>query len=159
MLFCGECFISVVCLLPIILRRDNCTFIDYLKRLANERFEFTAFNLIQILRMLTLKQLSSRPSENSKLKFYNGIFPNIVIRWRSHISTQFLSKTTRSYDLCHGVQNPFHMRPMTSIFSTGQMRDGSGFYSRQMPHYVELNRGQMPRGLPGGGGGDDRAWN
>ena len=38
MLFCAECFISVVCLLPIILRRDNCAFIDYFKRLANERF-------------------------------------------------------------------------------------------------------------------------
>ena len=25
--------------------------------------------------------------------------------------------------------------------------------SRQMPHYVELNRGQMPEGCPGGGGG------
>ena len=37
---------------------------------------------------------------------------------------------------------------MISIFSTGQMPDGPGFYSRQMPHYVELNRGQMP----GGGG-------
>ena len=36
-----------------------------------------------------------------------------------------------------------------------------GFYSRQMPHYVEPNRGQMPGGYPGGGGGggDDRAWN
>ena len=34
--------------------------------------------------------------------------------------------------------------------------DGSGFYSRQMPHYVELNRGQMPGGCPGE---DDRAWN
>ena len=30
------------------------------------------------------------------------------------------------------------------------MPDGSGFYSRQMPHYVELNRGQMPGGCPGG---------
>ena len=39
---------------------------------------------------------------------------------------------------------------MTSIFSTGQMPDGSGFHSRQMPHYVELNRGQMPGGCPGG---------
>ena len=38
MLFCAECFISVVCLLPIILRRDNCAFIDYFKRLANKRF-------------------------------------------------------------------------------------------------------------------------
>ena len=37
------------------------------------------------------------------------------------------------------------------------MPDGSGFYSRQMPHYVEPNRGQMPGGCPGGG--DDRAWN
>ena len=44
------------------------------------------------------------------------------------------------------------MRPLTSIFSTGQMPDGSGFYSRQMPHYVEPNRGQMPGGCPGGGG-------
>ena len=43
------------------------------------------------------------------------------------------------------------MRPLTSIFSTGQMPDGSGFYSRQMPHYVEPNRGQMPGGCPGGG--------
>ena len=47
----------------------------------------------------------------------------------------------------------FYTRPMTSIFSTGQMPNGSGFYSRQMPHYVELNRGQMPRGCPGGGAG------
>ena len=41
------------------------------------------------------------------------------------------------------------------------MPDGPGFYSRQMPHYVELNRGQMPGGSPGGGGGaeDDRASN
>ena len=39
------------------------------------------------------------------------------------------------------------------------MPDGLGFYSRQMPHYVELNRGQMPGGCPEGGGGDDRAWN
>ena len=38
MLFCAERFISVVCLLPIILCRDNCAFIDYFKRLANERF-------------------------------------------------------------------------------------------------------------------------
>ena len=38
MLFCAERFISVVCLLPIILRRDNCAFIDYFKRLTNERF-------------------------------------------------------------------------------------------------------------------------
>ena len=30
------------------------------------------------------------------------------------------------------------------------MPDGLGFYSRQMPHYVELNRGQMPGGCPGG---------
>ena len=37
-LFCAERFTSVVCLLPIILRRDNCAFIDYFKRLANERF-------------------------------------------------------------------------------------------------------------------------
>ena len=36
--FCAECSISVVCLLPIILCRDNCAFIDYFKRLANERF-------------------------------------------------------------------------------------------------------------------------
>ena len=42
------------------------------------------------------------------------------------------------------------MRPLTSIFSTGQMPDGPGFYSRQMPHYVEPNRGQMPGGFPGG---------
>ena len=39
---------------------------------------------------------------------------------------------------------------MTSIFLTGQMSDGSGFYSHQMPHYVELNRGQMPGGCLGG---------
>ena len=32
------------------------------------------------------------------------------------------------------------------------MPDGSGFYSRQMPHYVELNRGKMPGGCPGWGG-------
>ena len=38
MLFCAERFISVVCLLPIILRRNNCAFIDHFKRLANERF-------------------------------------------------------------------------------------------------------------------------
>ena len=42
---------------------------------------------------------------------------------------------------------------MTSIFSTGQMPDGSGFYLSQMPHYVELNRGQMAGGCPGGWGG------
>ena len=53
--------------------------------------------------------------------------------------------------LGHGVQNPFHARPMTSIFSTGQMPDGSGFYSRQMSHCVELNRGQIPGGCPEGG--------
>ena len=50
----------------------------------------------------------------------------------------------------------FYARPMTSIYSTGQMPDGSCFYERQMPLYVELNRGQMPGGCPGG---DDRAWN
>ena len=48
----------------------------------------------------------------------------------------------------------------TSVFSTGKMPDGSGFCSRQMSHYVELNRGQMSGGCPGGGGGgDNRAWN
>ena len=56
-------------------------------------------------------------------------------------------------ELWHGVQNPFYVRPMTSIFSMGQISDGSGFYSRQIPHYVELNRDQIPRGCPGGGGG------
>ena len=55
------------------------------------------------------------------------------------------------------IQNPFHARPMTSIFSTGQMPDGSGFYSRQMPHYYSgAEQGSNARGLPGG---DDRAWN
>ena len=39
---------------------------------------------------------------------------------------------------------------MTS-FSMGHMPDGSGLYSRQMPHHLELNRGQMPGGCPGGG--------
>ena len=58
--------------------------------------------------------------------------------------------------MLHGEQNPFYARPMTTFFSTGQMPDGSGFYSRQMPNYVELNRSQMPGGCPGG---DDRAWN
>ena len=48
---------------------------------------------------------------------------------------------------------PFHARPMTSIFLMGQMPDGSGFYSRQMPHYVELNGVKCPGGCPGGGGG------
>ena len=38
MLFCAERFISVVCLLPIILRRNNCAFIDHFRSLANERF-------------------------------------------------------------------------------------------------------------------------
>ena len=38
MLFCAERFISVVCLLPIILHRNNCAFIGHFKRLANERF-------------------------------------------------------------------------------------------------------------------------
>ena len=38
-------------------------------------------------------------------------------------------------------------------FLDGQIPDGSGFYLRQMPHYVELNRAQMPGGCPGGGGG------
>ena len=64
-----------------------------------------------------------------------------------------LSKTTRSYDLWHRVQNPFHALPMTNILTTGQMPDGSGFYSREMPQYVELNRGQKPGGCSGGGGG------
>ena len=59
-----------------------------------------------------IKQLSSRPSENSKPSIM-ACFRIFSIRWRSHISTYMLSKTTyinkyvvenheelmRSYDL------------------------------------------------------------
>ena len=95
--------------------------------------------------MLTLKELSSRRSENSKPSIM-AYFPSILIRWRSHIST------VKFWQKPRGLQNPFYARPMTSISSTGQKPDGSGFYSRQMPHYVELNRGQMPGVARGGGG-------
>ena len=49
---------------------------------------------------------------------------------------------------------------MTCDMDISQMPDGSGFYSRQMPHYVELKRVKCPwvaRG--GGGGGGDCNWN
>ena len=38
------------------------------------------------------------------------------------------------------------------------MPDGSGFYSRQISHYVEPNRVQMPGG-GGGGGTREFEWN
>ena len=44
---------------------------------------------------------------------------------------------------------------MTSIFSRGQMPDGSGFFASNAP-LCGAEQGSNARGLPGG---DDRAWN
>ena len=52
-----------------------------------------------------------------------------------------------NHEELHRVQNPF-----LRVTDDQHFFDGSGFYERQMPLYVELNRGQMLGGCPGGGG-------